>query len=98
MRNVNVSLTNGNGPRQGQRKTPIRVGIKPTTFGFRLPLLYRLSYKVRREKSVGTEDLKVTALNMYKYKEGLRFCKRFSLSLCGPISITRANAHMAHMG
>ena len=47
---------------------------------------------------MGTEDLKVTAMNMYKYKEGLRFCKRFSLSLCGPISISRANAHMNHMG
>ena len=57
---------------------------------------------------MGTEDVKVTAKNMYKYKEGLRFCKRnpgishpgqsLSLSLCGPISISRANAHMVHMG
>ena len=59
---------------------------------------------------MGTEDVKVTAMNMYKYKERLRFYKRwplavnshsgqsFSLSLCGPISISRANAHMVHMG
>ena len=39
----------------------------------RSPLLYRLSYKVRREQAVGTEDVKVTAMNMYKYKKGLRF-------------------------
>ena len=67
---------------------------------------------------MGTEDVKVTAMNMYKYKERLRLYKRwpcstyilnrvnrtelteqsFSLSLCGPISISRANAHMVHMG
>ena len=40
------------------------------------PLLHRLSYKVKREQTVGTEDLKVTAMNMYKYNEGLRFYKR----------------------
>ena len=50
---------------------------------------------------MGTEDLKVTAMNMYKYKEGLRFCnshpgQSFSLSLCEPISFSGANAHMAH--
>ena len=49
---------------------------------------------------MGTEDAKVTAMNMYKYKERLRLYKRlqcstyfkqsFSLSLCGPISISRA--------
>ena len=65
---------------------------------------------------MGTEDVKVKAMNMYKDKEGLRFYKRwpcstlyvlhgqylfgqsFSLSLCGPISTSRANAHMVHMG
>ena len=53
---------------------------------------------------MGTEDVKVKAMNMYKYKERLRLYKglypgqRFSLSLCGPISISRANAHMVHMG
>ena len=60
---------------------------------------------------MGTEDVKVTAMNMYKYKERLRLYKggdkigfnshpgqSFSLSLCGPISISRANAHMVHMG
>ena len=41
----------------------------------RSPLLYRLSYKVRREQAVETEDVKVTAMNMYK--EGLHFCKHF---------------------
>ena len=30
---------------------------------------------MRREQAVGTEDVKVTAMNMYKYKEGLRFYK-----------------------
>ena len=30
--------------------------------------------------AVGTEDVKVTAMNMYKYKEGLRFCKRWPFS------------------
>ena len=54
MSHVSVSPTNGNGPTQGQRKTLTRVGI-------RSPLLYRLSYTVRREQAVGTEDLKVTA-------------------------------------
>ena len=44
------------------------VSVSPTT-----PLLYRLSYKVRREQAVGTEDVQVTAMNMYKYKKGLRF-------------------------
>ena len=64
---------------------------------------------------MGSEDVKVTAMNMYKYKERLRLYKRwpcstegrgfnshpgqsFSLPLCGPISICRANAHMVHMG
>ena len=67
---------------------------------------------------MGTEDVKVTAMDMYKYKEMLRLYKRwpcssdqsdgrgfnshpgqsFSLSLCGPISISRANAYMVHMG
>ena len=40
----------------------------------------RLSYKVRREQVVGTDDVKVTAMNMYKFKEGLRFCKRWPCS------------------
>ena len=46
----------------------------------RSPLHYRLSYKVRREQAVGTEDDKATAMNMYKYKEGLRFYKRWPCS------------------
>ena len=36
----------------------------------RTPLLYRLSYKVRSEQAVGTDEVKVTAMNTYKYKEG----------------------------
>ena len=52
---------------------------------------------------MGTEDVKVTAINMYKYKERLRLFnshsgQSFSLSLCGPISISMANAHMVRMG
>ena len=46
----------------------------------RSPPLYRLSYKVRREQAVGTEDVKVTAMNMYKYKERLRLYKRWPCS------------------
>ena len=58
---VSVSPTNGNGPTQGQRKTLTRVGIEPTTFGL--------------EQVVGIEDVKFTAMNLYKYK-GLRLCNR----------------------
>ena len=36
MNHVSVSPTDGNGPTQGQRKTPTRVGIEPTTFGLDL--------------------------------------------------------------
>ena len=35
-----------------------------------------------RKQAMGTEDVK----------------ESFSLSLCGPSSISRANAHMVHMG
>ena len=82
MNHVSVSPTNGNGPTQGKRKTLTRVGIEPTTFAVRVrsPLLYRLGYKVRREQTVGTEDVKVTAMNMYKNKEGLRFYKSWPWS------------------
>ena len=80
MNHESVSPTNGNGLTQGQRKTLTRVGIEPTKRRVRSPLLYRLSYKVGREQLVGTEDVKVTAMNMYKYKEGLRFCKRWPCS------------------
>ena len=79
MNHVSVSPTDGNGPTQGQRKTLTRVGIEPTTFGFRSPPLYRLSYKVRREQAVGTEDVKVTAMDMYKYKERLRFIQTLAV-------------------
>ena len=70
MNHVSVSPTDGNGPTQGQRQTLTRVGIEP----------YRLSYKVRREQALGTDDIKVTAMNMYEYKKGLRFFKRWPCS------------------
>ena len=75
MNHVSVSPTDGNGPTQGQRKNLTRVGIEPTTFGLDLR-----RYKVRREQAVGTEDVKVTAMNMYKYKERLRLYKRWPCS------------------
>ena len=58
MNHVSVSPTDENGPTQGQRKTLTRVGIEATTFG----LDHRcstLSYKVRREQAVRTDDVKV---------------------------------------
>ena len=79
MNHVSVSPTDGNGPTQGQRKTLTRVRIEP---------LYRLSYKVRREQAVGTEDVKVTAMNMYKYKERLRLYKRWP---CSTYILNRVN-------
>ena len=54
----------------------------------RSPPLYRLSYKVRREQAVGTEDVKVTAMNMYKYKERLRLYKRWP---CSTYILNRVN-------
>ena len=80
MNHVSVSPINGNEPTQGQRKTLTRVRIELTNLRVRSPLLYRLSYKVKREQAVGTEDVKVTAMNMYKSKEGLRFCERWPCS------------------
>ena len=64
MNHVSVSPTDGTGPTQGQRKTLTRVGIEPTTFGLDLHRSTSLSYKVTREQAVGTEDVKVTAMNM----------------------------------
>ena len=61
MNHVSVIAADRNGPTQGQTKTLTRVGIEPTTFG----LLYRLSYKVRREQAVGTDDVKATAMNFW---------------------------------
>ena len=65
MNHVSVSPTDGNWPTQGQKKTLIRVGIEPTTF--------------RRQQAVGTEDVKVTAMNMYRYKEGIRFLQTLAV-------------------
>ena len=80
MNHVSVNPTDGTGPTQGQRKTLTRVGIEPTTFGLDRRRSYRLSYKVRREQAVGTEDVKVTAINMYKYRDRLRLYKRWQCS------------------
>ena len=80
MNHVSVSLTDGNGPTQGQRKTLTRVGIEPTTFG--------LDLRVRRDQAVGTEDVKVTAMNMYKYKETLRLYKLWP---CSTYILNRVN-------
>ena len=74
MNHVSVSPTDGNGPTQGQRKTLTRVGIEPTTFG----LDHRCS-KVRGEQAVGTDDVKVTAMNNYKYKEEITFLQTLAV-------------------
>ena len=69
MNHVSFNPTDGTGPKQGQRKTLTRVGIEThdlRDLRVRSPPLYRLSYKVRREQAVGTEDVKVTAIKMYK--------------------------------
>ena len=85
---MSVSPTDGNGPTQGQRKTLTRVGTEPTTFGLETPPLYRLSYKARREQAIGSEDAKVTAMNMYKYKERLHLYKRWP---CSTYILNRVN-------
>ena len=73
MNHVSVSPTDGNGPKQGQRKTLTRVGIEPTAFG--LDYRYSTDSVTRSDGSRLWEDDNFTAINMYKYKEGLRFCK-----------------------
>ena len=88
MNHVSVSPTDENGPTQGQRKTLTRVGIEPTTFGLDLRRSTDWSYKVRREQAVGSEDVKVTAMNMYKYKERLRLYKRWP---CSTYILNRVN-------
>ena len=78
MNHVSVSPTNGNGPTQGQKKTLTGWELNRRPSGY---IDHRCftdrDTEVRREQAVGTEDVKVTAMNMYKYKEGLRFCKRW---------------------
>ena len=41
-----------------------------------------------REQAVGTEDVKVTAMNMYEYKERLRLYKRWP---CSTYILNRVN-------
>ena len=77
MNHVNVSPTDGNGPTQGQRKTLTRVETEPTTFG---PDHRRPTHWATRPDGSRPWELtmlQVTAMNMYKYKEGLRFFKRW---------------------
>ena len=103
---MTVSPTDGTGPTQGQRKTD-QGGNWTHDLRVRSPPLYRLSHKVRREQAVGTEDVKVTAINMYKYKERLRSYKRWP---CSTYILNRINwrecsvrwstiflAHMTHV-
>ena len=40
---------------------------------------YVFANKVRREQAVGTEDVKVTAMNMCKYKEGVVFLQTLAM-------------------
>ena len=47
MNHVSVSPTDGNGPTQGQRKTPTRVGNEPTTFGLDLRLFSLIDFGIR---------------------------------------------------
>ena len=43
-------------------------------FGIRDCSLFAIRvFQTPREQAVGTDDVKVTAMNMYKYKERLRF-------------------------
>ena len=84
MDHVSVSPTDGIGPTQGQRKTLTRVGIEPTvTFGFDHHCSgHQVSYKVRQEQVLGSEDVNCTAMNMFKYstRKGYVYYKRWPCS------------------
>ena len=50
-------------------------------------------------------DLSIDSFELFEHSLDSTWCSQFShpgqsfsLSLCGPISICRANAHMVHMG
>ena len=94
MNHVSVSRTNGNGPTQGQRKTLTRVRIEPTTFG--------LDQRCSTDWTTRSDWCRPWELKMWISMSRCGFNSHpgqsFSLSLCGPISIRRANAHMVHMG
>ena len=109
---MSVSPTDGTGPTQGQRKTLTRVGIEPTTFG--LDLCRSTDCATRSDESRPWElkMLKSRQLTFKSTRKGYVYTnvgcvalgfnshpgQSFSLSLCGPSSISRANAHMVHMG
>ena len=42
-------------------------------------LLHRLSHKVRQEHIVGNEDVNCMAMNMFKYKDGLRLLQTLAV-------------------
>ena len=102
MNHVSVSPTDGNGPTQGQRKTLTRVGIEPTTFGLdlrRSTHFMKSNSALRMRQHTFSKVTVIIWKTVYISKEIARDCgQSFSLSLCGPISISRANAHMVHMG
>ena len=39
----------------------------------------RFQTHIRREQAVGSEDVKVTAMNMYKYKKGYVFIQTLAV-------------------
>ena len=88
MNHVSVSPTDGNGPTQGQRKTLTKKEIEPTTFGLDLRRSTDWATRSNGSQAVGTEDVKVTAMNMYKYKERLRLYKRWP---CSTYILNRVN-------
>ena len=77
MNHVSVSPTDGNGPTQGQRKTPTRVGIEPTTFG-------SLS-NVMKQTIVIMHDVKTTSKLHYLFFKNqsiyIRCHKSFGITL-----------------
>ena len=90
MNHVSVSPTDKNGPTQGQRKTLTMVGIEPTTSTF------GLDFNIFSSHGLLPSDLVAQSVAQSRFNSHPG--QSFSLSLCGPISISRANAHMVHMG
>ena len=62
------------------KKWPQNTSFLPELDAFTIWRSVLKRVKVRREQAVGTEDVKVTAMNMYKYKERLRLYKRWPCS------------------
>ena len=61
MNHVSVSPTSGNGPTQGKRKTLIRVGIEPTTFG--------LDHRCSTERATRSDSSRPWELKMLKSRQ-----------------------------